>query len=226
MSSRQSEPMSIIRVSIVEDNANERQLFADLVNKSAGLRCASVHPSLEEACRSLAAHRPDVVLLDLRFDGEGAAWTALPELKAALPQAQFLMLTRFDDDRDVFQCLKAGAFGYWLKSEPLAKVIEAIRDIHAGGASMSSVIARKVLTEFNKPAGNPEVLAALSPRERQILESMAVGHRYKEMAGKLGISYDTVRAHIRRIYEKLHVHSRGEAVAKYHQTGGTGTRRQ
>ena len=112
---------------------------------------------------------------------------------------------------DVFQCLKAGAFGYWLKSEPLAKVIEAIRDIHAGGASMSCVIARKVLTEFNKPVGNPEVLAALSPRERQILESMAVGHRYKEMAGKLGISYDTVRAHIRRIYEKLHVHSRGEA---------------
>ncbi len=209
--------MSRIRVSIVEDNAVERREFAAFVTRSANLVCASVHATLSDACAELAAHHPDVVLLDLKFEGEGPAHQRLTEMKARLPAARFLMFTRFHEDEDVFPCLLSGASGYLVKSEPDEKLIEAITEVHAGRAFMSSVIARKVLDYLCRSSGQPPALAQLSPREGEILRSLATGQSYKEIAENLRISYHTVRAHIREIYEKLHVHSRGEAVAKLHQ---------
>jgi DNA-binding NarL/FixJ family response regulator len=208
-----------IRVSIVEDNTAELRAFGELVDRSAGLQCVSLHPSLDHARRTLPEHRPDVVLLDLRFDGEVFAYEALPGLKSALPQTQFLLLTRFDDDEAIFESLRAGASGYWLKSEPLDQLADVIIDAKNGKAPMSSVVARKVLAHFRGQAANAVTVARVSPRERQILECLAAGKRYADIATELGISYDTVRAHLRKIYEKLHVHSRGEAVAKYFRRG-------
>jgi DNA-binding NarL/FixJ family response regulator len=203
-----------IRVSIVEDNPAERSIFADVLNKSTHCQCVSVHASLHDAQRSLATHRPEVVLLDLRFEGEGPAYRVLPKLRTALPQAEFLILTRFDDHQDVFECLQAGACGYWLKSEPMDELTGAIRDCSLGRSPMSSVIARIVRQYFQRKDQKAAPLHSLSPRERQVLDFLAEGKSYKRIATDLGISYDTVRAHIREIYRKLEVHSRAEAVAK------------
>jgi DNA-binding NarL/FixJ family response regulator len=137
------------------------------------------------------------------------------ELKERHPELQIIMLTVFEDDELVFDSLAAGASGYLLKRTPPAEILAAIDEVHRGGSPMSSYIARKVVQSFRKPRRAPGESLPLSEREREILQQLAKGYRYKEIADTLSISLDTVRTHLRRIYEKLHVHSRTEAVVKF-----------
>ena len=205
---------SIIKVSIVDDEADLRQSIATFINGANGFRCVSAYGSGEEALKQLPADQPDVVLMDIHMSGMSGIECA-KRLKAALPPMQILMLTVYEDTEQIFKALSAGASGYMLKRLTPAKLLEAIQDVCAGGSPMSSSIARKVVDSFQKAEQADDEKARLSPREQMVLDSLAKGLTYKQTAGQLGISIDTIRTYIRRIYEKLHVQSRTEAVAKY-----------
>ncbi|MBI1874425.1 MAG: response regulator transcription factor [Acidobacteria bacterium] len=207
-----------LRVGIVEDNQHLRADFARLVDGAGDMTCVATFASAEAALIDLPATAPDVVLMDINLPGmTGIECTR--RLHADAPKIQIVMLTAFDDSELVFESLKAGASGYILKRAPAAEIIEAIRDVHAGGAPMSGTIARKVVQFFGQRnqraprAAAPEV-DALSARERAVLEALSEGQFYKEIADSLEISINTVRKHIKSIYEKLQVHTRLEAVAK------------
>lgn len=210
------------KVSIVEDDAGVREHLAMLVNGGDQLRCVSSHASAEDALEKLPQIKPDVVLMDINLPGmTGIECTR--KLKEKLPQTQVLMLTMYDDAEQIFQSLTAGASGYLLKRTPPAKLLDDIQAVRQGASPMSPKVARKVVEYFQKkppaPAsgggGDRSGFENLSQREEEILELLAQGYRYKEIADKLGISFDTVRSHLRNIYEKLHVSSRTEAVVKY-----------
>jgi DNA-binding NarL/FixJ family response regulator len=203
-----------ITVSIVDDQAELRQFIAEYLNKARGFRCVSTYASAEAALESLPGDHPDVVLMDINLAGMSGI-ECVARFKASHPHMQVLMLTVYEDTELIFRALAAGASGYLLKRSPPSKLLEAIADVHAGGSPMSSAIARKVVQSFQKPAGPPVEREALSPREREVVEALARGDAYKQIADRLGISIPTVRTYIRRIYEKLHVHTRTEAVAKY-----------
>jgi DNA-binding NarL/FixJ family response regulator len=205
---------SIIKVSIVDDESALRQSIATFVNGTAGFRCVSAYGSGEEALKRLPADQPDVVLMDIHMAGMSGIECA-KRLKAMLPQLQILMLTVYEDTEQIFKALSAGASGYMLKRLTPAKLLEAIRDVCAGGSPMSSSIARKVVDSFQTAGQTNDDKAHLSPREQMVLDSLAKGLTYKQTADQLGISIDTIRTYIRRVYEKLHVQSRTEAVAKY-----------
>ena len=212
--------MPPIKVAIVEDDQDVRDGMAFLFRQSPELRCVAACASAEQALQTLPKLSPDVVLLDIQLPG-ASGLECLPALKAACPELQVCMLTVFADADRVFAALKAGATGYLLKKTPPLQVLEAIKDLHAGGSPMSSQIARKLVTAFANhnavnppPAPSPEASLALCTREREILELLAKGYRYKEIADQLGITIHTVRTFIRRMYEKLHVHSRTEALLK------------
>ncbi len=205
-----------IRVSIVEDDDEVRKSLAVLLNGSEGFECVSTHRSAEEALTAIPARRPDVVLMDINLPGQSGI-ECVRQLKARLPATHFLMLTMYEDSKLIFQSLGAGASGYLLKRTAPAKLMEAIQEMQGGGAPMSGTIARIVVQHFqDRPAPASET-DSLSPREREVLDLLAKGHRYKEIAERLGISFDTVRAHLRNIYDKLQVRSRTEAVVKYLQ---------
>jgi DNA-binding NarL/FixJ family response regulator len=203
----------MITVSIVDDESQLRQSIVTFVNGSPGFRCVSAYGSAEAALRGLSADRPDVVLMDIHMAGMSGIECA-ERLKSLLPQIQIVMLTVYEDTEQIFQALSAGASGYLLKRLSPAKLLQAIREVHAGGSPMSSSIARKVVASFQK-AGRGEKAGLLSPREQAVLDCLAKGLTYKQIADQLGISIETIRTHIKRIYEKLHVQSRTEAVAKY-----------
>ena len=203
-----------IDVSIVEDDAGIRESLATLINGTSKLKCVSSYANAEEALKDLPLKKPDVVLMDInlpRMSGIECVY----KLKAILPEVQVLMLTVFEDGDQLFKSLKAGANGYLLKRTKPAKLLEAIEGVHHGDAPMSGKIARIMVQYFQHkgPANAHNVL--LSKREEEILDLLAKGHRYKEISDALGISFDTVRSHLRNIYEKLHVSSRTEAVVKY-----------
>jgi DNA-binding NarL/FixJ family response regulator len=204
-----------IRVSIVDDEVDLRENIAGFVDSSKGFRCVGVHGSAEEALVNVPKEKPDVVLMDINMGGmNGIECVRL--LKPKLPATQIVMLTVFDDTEKIFSALAAGASGYLLKRLAPAKLLEAIRDVHEGGSPMSAPIARKVVQSLQPvPAAPGAETIALSPREREVLDGLAEGQAYKQIADKLGVSIHTVRNYIRRIYEKLHVCSRTEAVAKY-----------
>lgn len=164
--------------------------------------------------RALPGEKPDVVLMDINLGGMSGI-ECVERIKASHPEMQVLMLTVYEDNELIFQALTAGASGYLLKRSPPAKLLEAIADVHQGGSPMSSAIARRVVQSFQKPHHPPAARPALSPREQNVIEALARGDAYKQIADRLGISIPTVRTYIRRIYEKLHVHTRTEAVAKY-----------
>lgn len=211
------------RVSIVEDDDGVREDLATLIGGAANLECVSQHGSAEEALEKLPEIKPDVVLMDINLPGiTGIECTR--KLKELLPQAQVLMLTMYDDAEQIFQSLTAGASGYLLKRTPPAKLLDEIQAVKNGASPMSPKVARKVVEYFHQIKGHrrPSLDAnandgfdKLSKREEEILDLLAKGFRYKEIADKLGISFDTVRSHLRNIYEKLHVSSRTEAVVKY-----------
>lgn len=203
-----------IRVGIVEDNRGVRETWAKLVAAEPGLECVGCFDNGEDALASFAGTCPDVVLMDIRLPGmSGIECTA--RLKALLPQTQILVVTVYTDNEYLFEALKAGASGYLLKCTDREELARSIREVAAGGAPMSGTIARRVIEAFRKPAPNVRDEWRLSPREQEILGLLAQGLGAKDVACRIDLSYQTVRVHLRNIYEKLHVHSRAEAVAKY-----------
>jgi len=205
-----------ITVSIVEDNDALCETLARYVN-TRGFRCVSTHGSAEEALRELPQVKPHVVLMDINLPRKNGI-ECVAELKALAPASKCIMLTAFEDADLIFQALAAGALGYLLKGVRPARLLESIREVHEGGSPMSSQIARKVVASFQKPRRQPAVEEAqLSDRERQVLECLAKGLLYKQIAAQMGISMGTVRTYAQRIYEKLHVHTRTEAVVKFLQ---------
>jgi DNA-binding NarL/FixJ family response regulator len=209
-----------IRTSIVEDDAGVRRELESLINAAPGFCCLKTYPDAETALDDLPRHLPELVLMDINLPGMSGI-DCVRRLKALRPTLPIVMLTVHDDSDTLFQSLMAGANGYLIKSHPRPKLTEALRDICAGGAPMSRNIARKVVEFFHHvsqlppPAGEAAEVQRLTPREQEILASLAKGHSYKEIAADLGISGDTTRKHMGRIYEKLHVHSRTGAILKY-----------
>jgi DNA-binding NarL/FixJ family response regulator len=204
--------MTSLRVGIVEDDDRLRADFVQLIDTSSDMRCVGAYPSAEAALAELPSQAPDVVLMDINLPGMSGI-ESVRHLRALLPAAQMMMLTVFDDTTSVFESLKAGASGYLLKRAPVSELLAAIRDLAAGGAPMSGVIARKVVQYFGQHGPAPEV-QTLTAREHQVLVALSHGEQYKEIADGLGISINTVRRHIMAIYDKLHVNSRLEAVGK------------
>jgi DNA-binding NarL/FixJ family response regulator len=208
----------MITVSIVDDEAKLRQSIANFVNGAAGFKCVSSYSSAEAALKALPIDQPDVVLMDINLGGMSGI-ECVEQLKAQSPGLQILMLTVYEDTEKIFRALAAGANGYILKRSSPVNLLEAIREVHGGGSPMTSSIARKVVASFQKTAVSPgEKQGQLSPREEAVLDGLAKGWTYKQLASELSISIDTVRTYIRRIYEKLHVQSRTEAVAKHMRT--------
>src|SRR6266446_2946855 len=204
----------MISVSIVDDEKGLRESIATFVNGSPGFRCVSAYSTAKAALQGLPADRPDVVLMDINMAGMTGIECA-EQLKAVAPAIQIVMLTVYEDTDQIFKALSAGASGYLLKRLTPAKLLEAIREVHAGGSPMSSSIARKVVASFRKAKQTAAKHTHLSPREEMVLDCLSKGLTYKAIADQLGISIDTIRTYLRRIYEKLHVQSRTEAVAKY-----------
>ena len=209
-----------ISVSIVEDNDKLRATLAKVVGRAEGFRFVSDYASAEDALAGLPKARPDVVLMDINLPGMNGV-ECVRKLKALLPSTQVMMLTVYEDTENIFNALAAGANGYMLKRTPTKELIEAIREVHRGGSPMTAHIARLVVQSFQKPVAPAPAaggdLAELSEREQQVLDLLAQGLIYKEIADKLNIGYETVHTYIRRIYEKLQVRTRTEAVAKFLQ---------
>ena len=206
----------MISVSIVDDETSLRQSIATFIDGSPGFRCVSTYDSAEAALQGLPADRPDVVLMDIHMDGMNGI-ECVQRLKALLPELQILMLTVYEDTDQIFKALAVGASGYLLKRLPPSQLLEAIGEVHAGGSPMSSSIARKVVASFQKAGPSTDQDALLSPREQMVIDCLSRGLAYKQIAERMGISVTTIRTYLRRIYEKLHVRSRSEAIAKYLQ---------
>lgn len=202
-----------ITVSIVEDSAGVRDGLVRLLRQTSEFRCLACYGSGEAALREIPAAVPDVLLMDINLPGMDGV-ECVRKLHLLNPAIRIVMLTVYEKPDHIFNALTAGAVGYLLKQKPSADLLNAIRDAHQGGAPMSSQIARKVVHFFQSgpPAGEA---GELSARELEVLDMLAKGHLIKEIADRLDISFGTVRTYIRRIYEKLHVHSRAQAVAKY-----------
>lgn len=202
-----------IRVALVEDDPQVRDGLRLLIDHCPSCVCAAAFGSAEEALARLAALEVDVVLMDIQLPGRSGI-ECLGELKRRHPRLRIMMLTVFEDHDLIFQSLAAGASGYLLKQTPPDKLLEAITELHRGGAPMSTQIARRVVEFFQQAAPSNDAAAQLSPREKEILALLAKGYLYKEIAGQLGLSVETVRTHIHNIYEKLQVRTRTEAVMK------------
>jgi DNA-binding NarL/FixJ family response regulator len=197
----------MIRVAIVEDDPVVREELGARLAQAGNLELRGVFASAEEAAAGLVPAAPDVAVVDIQLPGRSGI-EPIALAKPALPATQFLILTTFVDDDLVFAALATGASGYLLKRSLPGEVADAVRDLHAGGSPMSSGIARKLVRAFQPPA-RPEPLSA---REAELLDRLARGRSYKECAAEMAVSLDTVRTYVRRLYEKLHVHSRHEAV--------------
>lgn len=201
-----------LRVGVVEDDAQLRDAFASLIGDTDGMACIGAFASAEAAIDGLRRTAIDVVLMDINLPGINGI-ECIRRLRAAKCDAQFIMLTTFDDATTVFESLQAGATGYVLKRSHGSEIVSAIREVGAGGAPMSGAIARKVVQFFGERAPAQEV-QTLTPREREVLLALSQGQQYKEIADALSISINTVRKYIRDVYQKLHVNTRLEAVKK------------
>jgi DNA-binding NarL/FixJ family response regulator len=218
-----SEDFATTKVAIVEDNATLRQYLSELITNTPGYRCVCTCDSAEDALGKIPAHRPHVVLMDIHLPGEsGIACTA--RLREQMPKIQVIMLTVYKDIQMIFQALKAGACGYVLKRADEKEILAAIAEVRAGGAPMTSQVARMVVRSFlEEPPGQSET-EQLSPREMEILALVAKGRANKEIGSQLHISSGTVRIHLSHIYEKLHVRCRTEAAAKFFSSQPSGRR--
>jgi DNA-binding NarL/FixJ family response regulator len=211
------------KVAIVEDNSTLRQYLSELINNTPGHRSVCACESAEDALERIPAQRPHVVLMDIHLPGEsGIACTA--RLREKMPKIQVIMLTVYKDIKMIFQALKAGACGYVLKRADEKEILEAIAEVRAGGAPMTSQVARMVVRSFLEDRSDRSETEQLSPREMEILALVAQGRANKEIASQLHISAGTVRIHLSHIYEKLHVRCRTEAAAKYLSAQPSGRR--
>jgi DNA-binding NarL/FixJ family response regulator len=207
-----TKPVSV-PVSIIEDDGSIRQILIGWINRAEAFHCVSAHDSAESAIAKLPTERPAIVLVDINLPGQTGI-ECVRRLKPLMPETQFVMLTVYEDTAHIFDALKAGASGYLLKRTPYEELIASLLQVNEGGSPMTSYIARKVVQSFHLPEPEPVQTEGLSPREQEVLELLARGYFYKEITEALGISMSTVNTHVRRIYEKLHVHSRAQAVAK------------
>jgi len=203
-----------IKVTVVEDNRGTRESLVELLGRASVVRCVGAHPNGEEALDRIPAEEPDVVLMDINLPRMNGI-ECVARLKERLPKTQFLMLTTYEESDLIFDSLRRGASGYLLKNTTPAELVQAIEQVHAGGAPMSMQIARKVVNHFQQIKAPQSDMEKLTKREQEILASLAKGYLYKEIADLLGISLSTVRAHLHTVYEKLHVQSRTQAVIKF-----------
>jgi len=206
-----------IRVSIVEDDEEIRANLGDRIGGNNSFRLMGSYANAEAALADLPRRTPDVVLMDINLPGVDGI-ECVRQLKPKMPDVQFVMLTVYEDNNRLFKSLVAGASGYLLKRTPPAKLLAAIREAHAGGSPMTPQIARRVVQHFQQAPQPSSELQRLTPREQEVLDQLAKGFRYKEIVDNLGISSGTLHSYIRSIYDKLHVHSRTEAVLKFHPT--------
>ncbi len=204
---------TLIRVAIVEDGAEDLEQLKRLLSAAPGYSCVAACATSDEALQTLPGAQPDIVLMDIMLPGISGI-ECVQRLAPALPHTQFMMLTVLEDHDLIFRSLAAGATGYLLKKTPPPKLLEAIRELHAGGAPMSGQVARKVVAAFRQsPAASPPS-PKLSPAEQEVLQKLARGLLYKEVADEMRISVSTVRTHVWHIYRKLQVHNRTEAILK------------
>lgn len=211
--------LAMIKVSIVEDDAKLRETLVRYFAGQSGFRCVKAYANAEAALADIPLHPPDVVLMDINLPGMNGI-ECVTRLRKAAPAVKIIMLTVFEEGEQVFQALSAGAFGYLVKSNRPAKILEAIREVFDGGSPMSGHIARKVVQSFQAHTAANVETETLTARELEVLQGLSRGHPYKEIASNLGISLSTVRTYIQRIYEKLHVHSQTEAVMKFARKQG------
>jgi DNA-binding NarL/FixJ family response regulator len=203
-----------IRLAVVEDNLPFRRGLRSLLDLTPGIECVGMYATGEEALRELPRVAPDVVLMDIHLPGLSGI-ECLRELRRVRPVTQILMLTIEDDSERVFAALRAGAAGYLLKAATPAEILEGIQLVARGGSPMSAVIARRVVESFHGNEKAPSGKESLSEREIEVLERIARGKRIKEVAAELDLGVTTVQTYLRRIYEKLQVHSQAEAVARF-----------
>lgn len=201
-------------VIIVEDNQGLREQLTQILESAPDVRCAGAFISGETALPEILKKKPDVVLMDIKLPGMTGI-QCVAEIKKAMPHIQIIMVTVYEDSERIFRALKAGANGYLIKSSPPEQLLESIRDVHKGGAPMSSHIARKVVQHFHLLGPSIQESENLSPREQEVLDLLAMGFIYKEIGSKLNISSETVRTYVKNICQKMHVRSRLEAVAKH-----------
>lgn len=209
-----SPPESLRRVAIVEDDSGLRAQLEGILESADGVCCVGSYPSAETALRDLPKVRPDVILMDIKLPGMSGI-ECVARLRDDLPATHVIMLTVYEDSERIFQALQAGADGYLVKSSPTETLLAAIEDVHRGGAPMSTNIARKVVRRFRHFEPSPDETENLAPREREVLDLLASGFVYKEIADQMGISSETVRGYVKSICKKLHVKNRLEAVARY-----------
>jgi DNA-binding NarL/FixJ family response regulator len=204
----------LITVAVVEDDSQVRHSLAGILKRGPGIACVGEFADAEEALREIPRLQPKVVLMDINLPGMDGV-ECVRQLSALAPHAQIVMLTVYDNTDAIFNSLAAGASGYLLKPVTAAQLLAAVKDVFAGGAPMTSNIVRKVVQTFKKPAPALHEAESLSPREQEVLDLLAKGYLYKEISDQLSVSYGTVHTYIERIFKKLHVRGRAQAVAKY-----------
>jgi len=209
-------PVNPITVAVVEDVAGIRENLVELLDRTPGYRCVGAYPDAEQAVVGLREIQPDVILMDINLPGASGI-EATRAVKRFRPDVRIVMLTVYEDGKALFDSLKAGACGYLLKRSSPEKILEAIHEACAGGVPLTPQMAAKVAQYFQHLGGHSDEVGRLSPRELRVLELMAEGFLYKEIAERLHIQTETVHQFTKRIYEKLHVHSRTEAVVKFLQ---------
>ena len=205
---------TVIRVSIVEDDGIIRETLRALFTFEEGMELFTVHSTAEDALVRLGGNCPDVVIMDINLPGASGI-DCVRQMSQRCSGAQFLMYTVHDDDSRVFEALKSGANGYILKSSTPDQILEAVRELHAGGSPMSAHVARRVVAHLRPERTKGLADAGLTEREQAVLSLLADGLLYEEIGEALGISVGTIKQHIHRMYEKLHVQNRTEAVNRY-----------
>jgi DNA-binding NarL/FixJ family response regulator len=205
----------MIRVAIVEDTDELRHLWTDILNHTEGYACVGSFSNATDAVLKLPSLSPDVVLMDIQLSPTETGIEVILQIKAQCLGSQFLMFTVFENETAIFESLKAGAAGYILKNTSPTKVLDAIRELHEGGSPMSASIARRVLQSFHLEKAPPQYESLLYPQERHILELLAKGLFYKEVADELHLTVNTVKQYCHSIYQKLEVANRTEALNKY-----------
>ena len=204
----------MITVAVVEDHKPTREALEKIINLSSDCQCLCVCPTAEAALLTIPRHQPEVVLMDIQLP-KMSGDECVAKLKELLPDTQVIMVTVYEDPDNIFRALRSGASGYVLKRATPETILNAVREVKRGGVPMSVEIARKVIAYFQGQAAALKETENLTNREREVLELVALGFSNKEIAERLGVSLDAVLWHLKHVYQKLHVHSRSEAILKF-----------